>query len=121
MRYPPHGGRSFADSLAVHYGPDYHAWVDREVFLAVQIETAQAAERAEAIMAVEGVDGCWIGPMDLALSLGVAPGTQTHQDAILQCAGCLPQDRQNPRHLHTQPSDRSSQDRARVPVRHCGR
>ena len=83
MRYPPHGGRSFADSLAVHYGPDYHAWVDREVFLAVQIETAQAAERAEAIMAVEGVDGCWIGPMDLALSLGVAPGTQTHQDAVL--------------------------------------
>jgi 4-hydroxy-2-oxoheptanedioate aldolase len=84
MRYPPYGGRSFAASLAVHYGADYDSWADREVFLAVQIETAQAAEHAEEIMAVEGVDGCWIGPMDLARSLGFAPGAQIHQDAILR-------------------------------------
>lgn len=82
MRYPPRGGRSFADGLAVHYGPDYHTWVDQEVFLAVQIETAQAAERAEEIMAVEGVDVCWIGPMDLACSMGVTPGAPMHEDAI---------------------------------------
>jgi 4-hydroxy-2-oxoheptanedioate aldolase len=84
MRYPPFGGRSYAASLAVHYGEDYDTWADREVFLAVQIETAQAAENAEEIMAVEGVDGCWIGPMDLARSLGVGVGTQPHQDAILR-------------------------------------
>jgi 4-hydroxy-2-oxoheptanedioate aldolase len=84
MRYPPYGGRSFAASLAVHYGADYDTWADQEVFMAVQIETAQAAEHAEEIMAVEGVDGCWIGPMDLARSLGVAPGAQPHQDAILR-------------------------------------
>ena len=65
MRYPPRGGRSFALSLAV------------------QIETAQAAEHADEIMAVEGVDGCWIGPMDLARSLGVGVGTPAHQEAIL--------------------------------------
>jgi len=48
-------------------------------------ETAQeiAAERAEEIMAVEGVDGCWIGPMDLARSLGVGVGTPAHQEALL--------------------------------------
>jgi 4-hydroxy-2-oxoheptanedioate aldolase len=84
MRYPPFGGRSYAASLAVHYGEDYDTWADREVFLAVQIETAQAAENAEEIMAVEGVDGCWIGPMDLARSLGVGVGAQPHQDAILR-------------------------------------
>jgi len=83
MRYPPYGGRSFAGSLAVHFGPDYDTWADREVFLAVQIETAQAAEHADEIMAVEGVDGCWIGPMDLARSLGVGVGTLAHQAAIL--------------------------------------
>jgi 4-hydroxy-2-oxoheptanedioate aldolase len=83
MRYPPHGGRSFAGSLA-HYGAEYASWADGEVFLAVQIETAQAAEQAEEIMAVAGVDGCWIGPMDLARSLGVGTGTQAHQDAILR-------------------------------------
>jgi 4-hydroxy-2-oxoheptanedioate aldolase len=81
-RYPPRGGRSFADSLAVHFGPDYDTWANQEIFLAVQIETAQAAERAEQILGVDGVDGCWIGPMDLARSLGVAPGSQTHEDAI---------------------------------------
>jgi len=35
-------------------------------------------------MAVEGVDGCWIGPFDLARSLGVDVGTQAHQNAILR-------------------------------------
>ncbi|MCX6029278.1 MAG: aldolase/citrate lyase family protein [Chloroflexi bacterium] len=84
MRYPPFGGRSFAGCLAVHYGADYDTWADREVFLAVQIETAPAAQHAEEIMAVEGVDGCWIGPMDLARSMGVAPGAPTHEDAILR-------------------------------------
>jgi 4-hydroxy-2-oxoheptanedioate aldolase len=83
MRYPPSGGRSFADNLAVHYGSNYDTWANREVFLAVQIETTQAAANAEEIMAVEGVDACWIGPMDLALSIGVAPGAQAHEDAIL--------------------------------------
>jgi 4-hydroxy-2-oxoheptanedioate aldolase len=83
VRYPPQGGRSFADSLAVHYGADYDTWADREVLLAVQIETAQAAEHAEEIMAVQGVDGCWIGPMDLARSMGVGVGTPAHQEAVL--------------------------------------
>jgi 4-hydroxy-2-oxoheptanedioate aldolase len=82
MRYPPQGGRSFADSLAVHYGPNQDIWANQEVFLAVQIESAQAAERAKEILAIEGVDGCWIGPMDLALSMGVAPGEPQHEDAI---------------------------------------
>lgn len=81
-RYPPRGGRSFAGSLAVHYGPDYGTWANDAVFLAVQIETAQAAERVEEIMAVDGVDGCWIGPMDLARSMGVAMGSPPHEAAI---------------------------------------
>jgi len=84
VRYPPQGGRSFAASLAVHYGADYDTWANQEVFLAVQIETAQSVEHAEEIMAVEGVDGCWIGPMDLARSMGVAPDAPAHQEAILR-------------------------------------
>lgn len=84
VRYPPRGGRSFALSLAVHYGTDYDTWADDAIFLAVQIETAQAAEHAEEIMAVEGVDGCWIGPMDLARSMGVSVGSPAHQQAVLR-------------------------------------
>ncbi|MFN2166032.1 MAG: HpcH/HpaI aldolase family protein [Anaerolineae bacterium] len=83
VRYPPRGGRSSAGSLAVHYGSDYADWANDEVFLAVQIETARAVERVDAIMAVEEVDACWIGPLDLARSLGVAQGSPAHEDAVL--------------------------------------
>lgn len=88
VRYPPRGGRSWGPSLTSHLGPGYGDWANDEIFLAVQIESAQAVEQAEAIMAVDGVDGCWIGPKDLARSMGVAvetpAGRQAHEAAILQ-------------------------------------
>ena len=88
MHYPPAGGRSFGPILASYHGDDYADRIDREVFLAVQIECATAVERAEAILGVEGVDGCWIGPMDLARSMGVdvstASGREAHRAAILR-------------------------------------
>lgn len=82
MRYPPHGGRSTADNLAVHLGAGYNRWADDEVFLAVQIETAQGLVNVDAIMAVDGVDACLVGPADLALSLGVEQGAPVHTEAI---------------------------------------
>jgi 4-hydroxy-2-oxoheptanedioate aldolase len=48
------------------------------------IETVQAVENTEAILSVEGVVGCFIGPADLALSMETAetgPGTE-HEAAI---------------------------------------
>ncbi len=53
----------------------------------VMIETAEAVENAEAILSVEGVDGCFIGPNDLALSMGLTrdqtgPGSP-HEAAIM--------------------------------------
>ena len=50
------------------------------LFLAVQIESVQAVDQAEAIMAVPGVDGCWVGPADLALSLGFSPREMEQRD-----------------------------------------
>ena len=38
--------------------------IDEEVFLAIQIETQRGVDQAEKIMAVDGIDGCWIGPYD---------------------------------------------------------
>lgn len=75
-RYPPRGGRSAGAYLASFHGSDYKDWIDDEVFLAVQIETEQALNRAEDILAVDGVDGCWIGPSDLGQSLGIDPSTE---------------------------------------------
>ena len=90
MRYPPQGGRSMGNLGALFYGPDYLDWIDDEVFLAVQIESVEAVERADEILAVPGVDGCWIGPADLAASMGVDPqtaaGKQARDDAIVSVA-----------------------------------
>ena len=88
VRYPPRGGRSWGPSLAGTLGADYGQWADHEIFLAVQIESAQAVECAEEIMAVDGVEGCWIGPQDLARSMGLdittPAGGQAHEAAILR-------------------------------------
>ena len=87
MRYPPQGGRSSGGNPA-YYGNQYDAWANDEVFLAVQIETVQGIENAEAILSVDGVDGCWVGPADLAKSMGVdrstPEGAKAHREAILR-------------------------------------
>ena len=82
MRYPPIGGRSGGAYAVGFHGGDYHDWADDEVFLAVQIESAEGLNNAEEIMGVEGVDGCWIGPHDLAADMGVPYGKKAHTEAI---------------------------------------
>lgn len=86
-RYPPRGNRSFGPFLAEYHGKDYWEKIEDELLMAVQIESAKAVEQAEAIMAVDGVDGCWIGPLDLAKTLGVdldtSEGKRAHEQAIL--------------------------------------
>jgi len=88
VHYPPRGGRSMGAFMAGYHGGDYAQWADDEIFLAVQIESAQAVDCVEEIMAVDGVDGCWIGPKDLARSMGVdintPEGRQAHETAILR-------------------------------------
>lgn len=86
-RFPPRGGRSSGGGPA-YFGPDYENWINDEMFLAVQIETVQAVEHAVDILGVDGVDGCWIGPSDLAKSMGVDLGTesgmQAHREMIMR-------------------------------------
>jgi len=87
VRYPPRGGRS-SGGAPPHYGAHYDGWANDEVFLAVQIETVQAVEQAEAILGVDGVDGCWIGPSDLAKSMGIdratPEGARAHREMIMR-------------------------------------
>jgi 4-hydroxy-2-oxoheptanedioate aldolase len=72
-RFPPVGTRSMGWGRAGSYGDDYFEWIDDQLFVAVQLESIRAIENAEAIMATPGVDGCWAGPADLALSMGIDP------------------------------------------------
>ncbi len=84
VRFPPHGQRSWGWGRAARYGPDYGEAVDEQIFLAVQIESAQAVENAEAILSVPGVDGCWIGPSDLSFSLGLHPRVAQTDEQVLR-------------------------------------
>jgi 4-hydroxy-2-oxoheptanedioate aldolase len=79
-RFPPVGNRSWGWGRARAYGGDYSDWIDDQVFVAVQIETKQAVENVEAIMATPGVDGCWVGPSDLSLSLGFHPSEMDQRE-----------------------------------------
>jgi 4-hydroxy-2-oxoheptanedioate aldolase len=79
-RLPPVGTRSWGIGRANVYGADYFDWINEQVFVGVQIESIQAVERAEAIMATPGIDGCWAGPADLALSMGLDPRKAAEDD-----------------------------------------
>jgi 4-hydroxy-2-oxoheptanedioate aldolase len=73
VRYPPHGTRGVAGiTRASRYGTvdRYTARADDEICLLVQVETAEALRNIEAIAAVPGVDGIFVGPADLAASMG---------------------------------------------------
>ena len=72
-RYPPQGVRGVAGTTrATRFGriKDYARRAHEEICLLVQVETQAALDNIEAIAAVEGVDGIFIGPADLHASLG---------------------------------------------------
>jgi 4-hydroxy-2-oxoheptanedioate aldolase len=79
--FPPLGTRSCGWGRVARNDDDYWDWIDEQVLLMVQIESITAVENAEAILSTPGVDGCWIGPADLAWSMGIHPKDQTKHDA----------------------------------------
>ena len=69
-RYPPKGKRSFGPSRGLLYGgPDYVANANEAVMVIPMIETAEAVERIEDILAIDGIDMIYLGPNDLAFEL----------------------------------------------------
>ncbi len=71
-RYPPHGIRGMGGARASRWGriARYAQEANDEICVLVQIESRLALDNIEAIAAVEGVDGLFIGPADLSASLG---------------------------------------------------
>lgn len=87
-KYPPMGVRGIAGShRAVNYGmckEDYYPRANRDTMVIVAIETPQGVENIQDILNVEGVDGIFIGPMDLATNMGhlANPAHPEVQEAI---------------------------------------
>jgi len=74
VKYPPEGMRGVAFCRANGYGSrleEYVARANRETFVCVQIEHAEAVRNIDEILAVPGVDAVMIGPYDLSASLGI--------------------------------------------------
>jgi 4-hydroxy-2-oxoheptanedioate aldolase len=80
-RYAPEGSRSYGPVAAVsRYSDDYARVANRTVACIVMIETVEALENLDEILAVPGVDAVYVGPVDLSLTLGLPPETD-HDDA----------------------------------------
>ncbi len=87
-KYALEGYRGLATSQrAVNYGmnkEEYFERANRDIIIMVAIETREGVDKIEEIASVEGVDGIFIGPSDLATSLGYIgnPKNDEVQEAI---------------------------------------
>ncbi|PKQ11212.1 MAG: 2-keto-3-deoxy-L-rhamnonate aldolase [Alphaproteobacteria bacterium HGW-Alphaproteobacteria-1] len=74
MRYPPEGVRGSGAALARASRfsgiPDYIVTANAQMCLLVQVETVAGLDALDEILGVEGVDGVFIGPSDLAADMG---------------------------------------------------
>lgn len=81
-RYPPAGWRSFGPKRAMLYGgDDYLARANETILTLAQVESAKALINVKAIASVKELDVVFIGPNDLALSLG-RPASADPTDAV---------------------------------------
>ncbi len=73
-KYPPDGMRGLAGSpRAAYFGQnsmDYLKDANDEIIVIIAVETGEAVANLDEILAVDGLDGIFIGPMDLATSMG---------------------------------------------------
>ncbi len=73
-KYPPEGIRGLAGSpRAAYFGQnsmDYLKDANDEILVIIAVETGEAIDNLDEILAVEGLDGIFVGPMDLATSMG---------------------------------------------------
>jgi 4-hydroxy-2-oxoheptanedioate aldolase len=82
-RYPPEGNRGVGSALARasrwNRIPDYLGHAGDFVSVTVQVETARSVTNCRSIAEVDGVDAVFVGPSDLAASMGLL-GQQDHPD-----------------------------------------
>jgi len=86
-KYPPLGVRGFCFSRMNDYGTNFDAYAAQandDIAVVVMIESKRAVEDIDAILAVEGVDGVFIGPYDLSGSYGLT-GQTSHPTVRSAC------------------------------------
>ena len=108
-QYPPAGVRGVGSALARsarwNRVPDYLTEAAAHVSVFVQIETRTGVENAAAIASTPGIDGVFVGPSDLAASMGHL-GQQTHPEVVAAVRSVLAEVRPAPSPVST-PSTRT--------------
>ncbi|MEM7301799.1 MAG: aldolase/citrate lyase family protein [Pseudomonadota bacterium] len=88
LRYPPDGNRSFGPTRALFSaGSDYASAANSQVICLAMIETAEAMENLDEIVATPGLDGVYIGPADLTLGVTngrLPPGFDRQEDEMIE-------------------------------------
>ena len=89
--YPPAGKRSNGPIRAAMYGEasSYQATANSEILVIPMIETQQAIDNIDEILSVPGINGIYIGPSDMGLSLGLIPILDREEPIILEIYGRL--------------------------------
>jgi len=78
LKYPPVGNRSYGVARAQAYGFDFDSYIKHwndASSLIIQVESIQAVDNIDKLLAFDEVDGVMIGPYDMSGSLGVAGQT----------------------------------------------
>ena len=89
-RYAPNGQRSWGPTLAARNAGDYRTWADQSIAAIPMIETAEALRNIDDILATPGIDAIYVGPADLAISLGLGPRATTgHRSSTTLCTTSL--------------------------------
>ena len=74
-RDAPRGNRSFGPARAKIYGgDDYLEYADNTLLNFAMIETSEAVDNLDKILSVEELDAVYVGPSDLAITMGYLPG-----------------------------------------------
>lgn len=92
-RYAPDGARSWGPVMAGMRHPDNRQWAADTIAVIPMIETVEAIGNLDEILSVPGIDAIYVGPADLAITLGLGPsgneGNPVFDDALATIvAGC---------------------------------
>lgn len=91
-RFAPYGNRGFCPITTYDSLQEPLEALGAATFVAVQIEGKSALENVSEIAEVPGLDCVFVGPYDLALSMGVAPGSEEVFSAAAEIANSVPND-----------------------------
>ena len=82
--YAPTGERSFGPPRAIMaHGPDYAQTANEQIVTLAMVETKQALDELDGIVATSGLTGVYIGPSDLSLSMGYTPKLDPDEPAVM--------------------------------------